>query len=309
MADLKSTTVSTTGFVKIPIGGTSNRSQSPSQGEVRYNSSENKTEFYTGSAWNLDPLERDGSTQERAAESGFELARNFPNFSSGYYWIQNGNMPDPLEMYVDMSEEGGGYDFYPIQNGTAVWKVFAGAGGSGSPDHSGRALGLDMWYPRSKFHWRAATNFVHNVLGETGGDYQKYFRVASAVHRRNGVIDGNGDGKSYVSEVMRNPYFYDLPFDSNNINKGARDWVVPDNGRWWLRDSTFGEPNGDYHPYGFLAISASRVNTNDGSLSSSGGSYSVPEPYNLEDLQFNDIASSRDHSTGGFYLVSTNAKP
>lgn len=315
MANLKTIVINTSGFIKIPAGSTQQRPNSPRGGALRYNTNENKTEFFDKSVWDLTPLERDGSSPETAAESGFALATNFPNLTSGYYWIQSGNMPNPLQMYVDMDEEGGGYDFFPIQNGTAVWKVFANAGGSGSPDHSGRELGLDIWYPRSKFHWRAATNFVRNVLGETGSDYQKYFRTAGAIHRNNGVIDGNGDGKSYTNQLLRNSNFYILPFTTatrgtsfNQINQGTRDWVVGDRGRWWLRDTTFGEPNGDYSSYGFLGISGSRVSTSTGAVVGS-GSYTVPEPYNLQDISVNDISNNRDYSTGPFYLVSTNSKP
>jgi hypothetical protein len=65
---------------------------------------------------------------------------------------------------------------------------------------------------------------------------------------------------------------------------------VKDGGRWWLRDNTFSEPNGDYGPNGLL------------------GGYTEPQhPYGLTDIGFNDATSN--YFTGNFYLVSTNAKP
>jgi len=61
---------------------------------------------------------------------------------------------------------------------------------------------------------------------------------------------------------------------------------VPDGGRWWIRDTTYGEPNGNYSTYGFLILQG---------LSSTG------------------LISAFDDQgapyTGTKYLVSTNAKP
>jgi hypothetical protein len=86
------------------------------------------------------------------ARSGLELAKSYPTRSSGLYWIQSEKMPNPLQMYVDMTEEGGGYDFYPITTGPTI--QYPGS------THGGTPLGLDLVYPRSKFHWRAMSNFV-----------------------------------------------------------------------------------------------------------------------------------------------------
>ena len=65
-------------------------------------------------------------------------------------------------------------------------------------------------------------------------------------------------------------------------------WRVKDGGRWWLRDTTYGEPNGDYTLNAFLG----------------GG---MNESWNLQDLNFNDLNAG--YATGNYYLVSTNAKP
>jgi hypothetical protein len=64
---------------------------------------------------------------------------------------------------------------------------------------------------------------------------------------------------------------------------------VADGGRLWLRDSTFGEPNGDYNPNVLLGIHAAGY-----SLSSDGT------------FGFNDAYVG--YSTGAKYLVSTNLK-
>jgi hypothetical protein len=51
-----------------------------------------------------------------------------------------------------------------------------------------------------------------------------------------GVTKG-GSGGNYTGCIMRNP---------NSYGSGCPDWGVPDGGRWWMRDSTYGEPNGNY---------------------------------------------------------------
>lgn len=250
-------------------------------------------------------LPADGLSSDRPARSGMALSQQYPDKPSGYYWIQSEKMPNPLYMYVDMTEEGGGYDFYPIQNGTSVWTVYGNIASANSPYNDGIKLGLDLWYPRSKFQWRAAINFVSDVLGETGTNFQRYFRTAGPVYRDNSTDSGAGDTVNYSTsgnnpQIMRNPLYY---------GTGANDWKVPDMGRWWLRDTTFSEPNGDYLNYGFLAITANRVVFNTGALGSVGGlGYALSENYNLEDIGFNDIANGFHHETGGYYLVSTNLK-
>ncbi len=242
-------------------------------------------------------------TEDNPAESGFQLVQERPNAPSGFYFIQSPQMPNAVEMYVDTVQEGGGYDFLAIQNGEEAWKVSSGPGSVApqeATEHGGTPLGLDLVYPRSKQHWEAMADFVRDELGESGSDFDRYFRTAYAIYRDNSTDSGSGDDEDYTNQIMRDPNFY---------GSGADDWEVPDGGRWWLRDSTFGEPNGDYLNYQMLGIYSIRVNTSDGSADDTSESYRVSENYSGEDLEFNDIGNGRDHTTGGFYLVSTNAKP
>ena len=51
MADLKNTTISDTGFLKLPTGTTSQRPQSPVAGSQRFNSQTNQVEFWNGVNW------------------------------------------------------------------------------------------------------------------------------------------------------------------------------------------------------------------------------------------------------------------
>jgi hypothetical protein len=205
----------------------------------------------------------DGSTAARAARSGADLARNYPNKASGFYWIQSEKMPNPLQMYVDMSEEGGGYDFYFITAGPSV--NFVNVKNGGTP------LGLDLVMPRSKYHWRAMSNAVRDQ--RPSGAYADYFTTTYGVYSLTAA--------NYTSVIMRSHIFY---------GTGSSAHQVKDLGRWWLRDTTFSEPNGDYGPYGLF------------------GGYSQPAVnYGLTDISFNDI--SANYATGNYYLVSTNLKP
>lgn len=215
-------------------------------------------------------------TRSNPATSGYALVQKRPGLPSGYYWIKSATMPNALEMYVDTVQEGGGYDFYVITNGIAADRV--NVSGSGGGTNSGTALGLDIIYPRSKQHWQAIYNFISGVLG---GNIDNYFSSnVGAVYRETGNAAGSRSG-NYTSDIMRDPRYY---------GTGAPDWRVPDNGRWWLSDNTYSEPNGDYAAYGFL------------------GNRGVPVPYTGQDMLFNDL-SNYSQTTGTLYLVSTNAKP
>lgn len=218
----------------------------------------------------------DGSSSSNPARSGWDLKLNYPSKTSGTYWIKSESMPNALQMYVNMDSDcdGGGYDFYTFSgNGTATSYA--------NQTNSGAALGLDLIYPRSQGHFRAIYRYIVNVLGASlstylqtvGKVYETSITVATGAYP--GYLNGN-----YTSYIMRDPRYY---------STGAPDWRVPDGGRWWLRDSTFSEPNGDQYAYGFLGLyGAGYALNSDGSLTG-----------------FNDGGA---YSTGTSYLVSTNLK-
>lgn len=209
-----------------------------------------------------------GNASSNPAKSGWHLRLHRPDALSGWYWIQSELMPNPLQMYVDMVEEGGGYDFYFITGGPSVNSVTATNGGT--------ALGLDLVMPRSKYHWRAMSNAVNGQ--RPSGTYANYFQTVYGVYT---TTPGN-----YTGVIMRSPWYNPAGAPA----AGSTAHRVKDGGRWWLRDNTFSEPNGDYTAYGLL------------------GGYSHPAyPYSLTDLSFNDITAG--YYTGNYYLVSTNAKP
>lgn len=271
MANLQSLNINDTGFLKLSSGTIAQRPGSPGTGNVRFNSDVKVPEFYSGTKWECPVRSGLGSSSTDPAKSGYHLAQTRPGLASGLYWIKSDFMPNALQMYVDMTEEGGGYDFYNITGGTSVNFL------TPTSTHSGYVLGLDLVYPRSKYHWRAMHNYVRGVIGSADNTY---FATTYAVIRETGGTGAGSSGGNYTSQVMRDARYY---------GSGTYDWQVPDGGRWWLRDTTFGEPNGDYGANGFL------------------GGYGMANPYTLGDLGFNDITPN--YSTGTSYLVSTNAKP
>lgn len=204
----------------------------------------------------------DGSLPALAATSGYALKQAYPSKTNGYYWIKSASMPSALQMYVDMTYDGGGYDFYFITAGPSVNSYNATNGGT--------ALGLDLVYPRSKNHWYAMSNVVANF--RPSGTYADYFQTVYGVYA---TAAGN-----YTANIMR---------DVTSYGTGSSAHRVKDGGKWWLRDTTYTEPNGDYTPGQLL------------------GGGVLPQPYNGTDLIFNDLTTG--YYTGNYYLVSTNAKP
>jgi hypothetical protein len=236
---------------------------SSTRGAIRYNPTSNTIEYYDGSYWRVAG-EKHGLTINNPAPSGFYLAQNYPSYASGWYYIQSYNMPNPLLMYVDMTEEGGGYDFYKIENnGINVNNT--------TMENSGTALGLDLVYPRSKYHWRAMSNFVRSTLGKSGAEYNKFFTTTYSI---------TGTVANHTGVYIRDHRYY---------GSGSGSHWVRDGGRFWLRDTAYTEPNGDFTQGCLYAM------------------FSFPETYSLTDLTFNDATGGG--YTGTSYLVSTNAKP
>ena len=201
--------------------------------------------------------ERTLGTISNPAPSGLALKLNYPDLASGYYYIKSSLMPNPLLMYVDMTNDGGGFDYYRITGGTSINFI--------TSTHSGTALGLDLIYPRSQGHWKSMYEFANGVLGVS---LNSVMAICGAV-TRNTQLNGSGN---YTNVIMRDP---------NNYLSGALDWKVPDGGRWWLRDLFYSEPNGDYSYNAFLSFSGvspdgSNLTYNDGYSSAyTGTSYLV----------------------------------
>ena len=216
-----------------------------------------------------------GTLSSNPALSGWHLAQlkniyGLP-LSNGFYWIQSPSMPNPLQMYVNFTADGGGYDFYRFTSATSINYVFQ--------NHGARALGLDIFYPRSKAHWAAIYDFVVNVSGST---VTNDINVPGAVYRDTATLPNGTGGIStnYSAYIMRDPRYY---------AGGAPDWKVPDGGKWFLRDTAYPEPSGDYYLGAFLI-----ANYAGGNLDSNGN------------ISFND--GSAASFTGTTIICSTNVK-
>ena len=253
------------GHLDVPTWNNNTRPSSPNVGFIGYNSEEEALEIYNGTEWqSAGSAKLDGSSPEKASTSGLQLVTDNPGLSNGLYCIKSGNIPNALQMYVDTTYDGGGYDFYATKgSGPSVSYI--------TDNHAGVSLGLGMWEGRSRNCWLAATNAV-NALDS--GNFNSYWEGVGHVYKPNG-------GGNYTGCIMRSSYY-----GGNNCNE----WRVATGNRWWIRDSTHSEPNGDYSGNGFQRIySGSRPSV--GSVSTNMG--------------FNDGWA---YSVGNYYLLSTNTK-
>ena len=253
------------GNLDVPTWNNSTRPSSPSTGFIGYNSEEEALEIYNGTEWqSAGSAKLDGSSPEKASSSGLQLVTDNPGLANGLYWIKSGSMPNALQMYVDTTYDGGGYDFYATKgSGPSVSYI--------TDNHAGVSLGLGMWEGRSRNCWLAACNAVNSL---DSGNFNSYWEGVGHVYKPNG-------GGNYTGCIMRSSYY-----GGNNCS----DWRVATGNRWWIRDSTHSEPNGDYSGNGFQRIySGSRPSV--GNVSTNMG--------------FNDGWA---YSVGNYYLLSTNTK-
>ncbi len=159
----------------------------------------------------------------------------------GLYWVK-APKGQVFQAYCDMTSDGGGYTYLPIDAGKATSKV--------TDDNTCKDYGWDLIYPRTKTQWTA-------VLAKYG---TSYFSTIPGVYRDSGT-------GSYTGCIMRDPKAY---------GSGCADWKVPDGGKWWLRDSTYSEPNGDYTNGCWLSMygwDPANIQFNDGGCGSSTSKY------------------------------------
>ena len=253
------------GNLEVASWNNANRPNSPQVGYLGYNTEEEALEIYNGTEWqSAGSAKLDGSSPDKASTSGLQLVTDNPGLTSGLYWIKSASMPSALQMYVDTSQDGGGYDFYATKgSGPSVSYI--------TDNHAGVALGLEMWEGRSRNCWLAATQAV-NALDS--GNFSSYWEGVGHVYKPNG-------GGNYTGCIMRSSYY-----GGNNCNE----WRVASGNRWWIRDSTHSEPNGDYSANGFQRIY---------------GSYRPGVGSVRSDMGFNDGGA---YAIGNYYLLSTNAK-
>ena len=188
-----------------------------------------------------------GENVQFPANTGNTIQANGDSQTAGltqYYLRPSGRAADAFQVYVAGSNyDGGGYDYYLMGTGPA-FNYFNQGNSCGS-------VNLNMWAPRSQACWQGAQAVWGWTTG-TGNTGTTY------VYKPGG---GGGYG------TMRQNSYYGGGYD---------DWRVVDGGRWWLRNSGFGEPNGDYDGYGNLQMygqSGYEMGFNDGGAYNSNNQY------------------------------------
>ena len=104
MATLASLTINDTGYLELPRGTTAQRPSSPAAGYLRFNTTVNAPEVYSGSAW-VGEL---GRSPQFAAASAAQIITNYPDSPTGFYWLNPGNL-GVIKLWCDMSYRGGGW--------------------------------------------------------------------------------------------------------------------------------------------------------------------------------------------------------
>jgi len=186
-----------------------------------------------------------GAVKGKPGVSCLEIQANWAGkgetAKDGAYWI-TAPKGQVIQVQCDMTSEGGGYTYLGVASGKTTSRV--------TDDNTCKDYGLDIVIPRSKAQWSW-------MLAKYGSDY---FQAIPGVYKPS-------DGGNYTGCVMRHPASY---------GGGCNDWRVADNGRWWLRDSNYSEPNGDYTANCWLSMYNWDVNDikfNDGYCGTSTSKY------------------------------------
>lgn len=102
MANLRSTFINDTEFLRLPNGTTEQRPASPTTGMYRYNTSLGRTEVYTGSTW-FSGL----GTPQNPASSAQAIYNSNNSAQSGIYYLRRPNTEDIFPVYCKFDSTGG----------------------------------------------------------------------------------------------------------------------------------------------------------------------------------------------------------
>ena len=150
-----------------------------------------------------------------------------PKCPSGDYWITTfpknrtdaGKHGIRLKVYCDMVSDGGGYTLYPVRAGKRISRY--------DELSTCDEKGLQVVVPRTKTHFeRMVQAFGTEFFRFVPGIYGTEARDLSAYAMKSGVLGS--------------------PVDAV--------WKAVDNGTWWMRDSVYRQPSGDYQPGCWLTM-------------------------------------------------------
>ena len=138
--------------------------------------------------------------------------------------------------------------------GNFIQKVTNGLKVSKSTEPNSCPTGWKIWSPRNKNDW----TIVYNALGKNFANYPKAPYLIVDVTRSANGCSGCKDHamKSTVKEQSS--------------------WKTSDGSAWWLRDTKYTEPSGDYHANCFLLVTKAdpdNVEFNDGDCGYSSTDY------------------------------------
>jgi hypothetical protein len=159
------------------------------------------------------------------------------------------------------------YTFYYISDGVDSYSAYG--------DNDCTELGMKIWIPRTKDHWKRAYDYIYNEIS-TGSE-----EIRDILHPFAVVRPHKGCG-TCTSHALN----YDVIMTQPEV-EGVR-WQAWDGGRFWVRDTKMSEPNGDYNPMCWLGLNG----------------------LNFDSINFNDLYCDPTvpygYPTGSQYLCSTN---
>jgi hypothetical protein len=180
-----------------------------------------------------------------------------PMATTGTFMIQAAeiNGGEPLEVECDMDTDGGGYTYLKVDSGHSTHFLETSMFNPENFNHC-QTLGLQMAI------WRSETQQIH-MLEKFGSHY---FQVAPGIIGTDAAE--NTDLKNYAMNSK-----------TRNITQYYK---AIDNGHWFIRDTPFAEPNGDYQAGCYLGM------------------------FGYNPTRFNDDMC--EYQTGSHYICSTNDK-
>ena len=178
---------------------------------------------------------------------------------SGTYTITVNN-GDPIDVYCDFDGDEP-YTFYKVTNGVQTYNSVTA--------NSCHDVGMDIWIPRSHSHLQRAAAYVESYGGSANSDLQP----VGVTRPANGCGTCTGTAMNYDAILAASGLY--------------TDWQALDGGTWFLRSSTYNEPNGDYSSNVWL-----------------GGLNYLSSTMASTSMTFNDITNG--YSSGTTYMCAPN---